>query len=132
MVTFGLCYWLVRIKKAISIAGFPRYTDQMRLKDFFSKYGQIQKFTYGYQGTYAIIQFCNRFVLMSSLQWLLFVWSNFVCLCVCFFIAAIDIVLFCFSRDAEFCLSNRLYFFGCPLSISQQRLPNTVNKGKVA
>jgi len=68
MVTVVLCYWLVRIKNAIFIAGFPYRTDQMQLKDFFSRFGQIQKFTFGYQGTYAIIQFCNRFVLISSLH----------------------------------------------------------------
>jgi len=68
MVTVVLCDWLVRIKNAIFIAGFPHRADQMQLKDFFSKFGQIQKFTCGYQGTYAIIQFCNRFVLTSSLH----------------------------------------------------------------
>jgi len=82
MVTVVLCYWPVRIKNAIFIAGFPRHIDQMQLKNFFSKFGQIQKFIYGYRGTYAIIQFCNRFVLTNSLHWLLFVWSNFVCVCV--------------------------------------------------
>jgi hypothetical protein len=135
MVTVVLCYWPVRIKNAIFIAGFPHHTDQMQLEKFFSKFGQIQKFIYGYQGTYAIIRFCNRFVLTNSLNWLLFVWSYlFVCVCVCvvFFIAVIDIVLFCFSQDAEFCLSNKLSYFGCPLSISQQRVFNPQNKGKVA
>jgi hypothetical protein len=68
MVTVVLCYWPVRIKNAIFIAGFPRHTDEMQLKNFFSKFGQIQKFVYGYQGTYAVIQFCNRFVLTNSLH----------------------------------------------------------------
>ena len=79
MVTLALYYWLAWIENVIFIAGFPRHLGEMQLKDFFSKFGQIEKFTYGYQGTFAIIQFCNRFVLTSSLHWLLFLWSNFVC-----------------------------------------------------
>jgi len=94
MVTVVLRHWLVRIKNAIFIAGFPRRADQMQLKDFFSKFGQIQKFTYGYQGTYAIIQFCNRFVLTNSLHWLLLVWSNFVCVCVFFSLLLLTLFYF--------------------------------------
>ena len=92
MVTLALYYWLAWIENVIFIAGFPRHLGEMQLKDFFSKFGQIEKFTYGYQGTFAIIQFCNRFVLTSSLHWLLFLWSNFVCV----FFLLLLFTLFCF------------------------------------
>jgi hypothetical protein len=66
-VTVFRCYWLLGIKSAILfIAGFPNKADQAHLQAFFSQFGPIKKFIYGYQGNFAIVQFCERYALTRA------------------------------------------------------------------
>jgi hypothetical protein len=63
------------------IAGFRGHIDQKHLEAFFGQFGQIKKLVYDHRRNFAIVQFCERYVLKEQLilavllvRWAVFVW----------------------------------------------------------
>jgi hypothetical protein len=48
------------------IIGFRGRVDQKHLEAFFRQFGQIKKLIYDHQNNFAIVQFCERFVLKRT------------------------------------------------------------------
>jgi hypothetical protein len=123
-----MCHWLLGIKHVIFfIIGFPRRVDQKHLEAFFGQFGQIKKLIYHHQINFAIVQFCERYVLKRTVHTDCCLLGG-IYLC---FITTVDIVLLCFRRSAQICLSKKLYYNGHLLYVKRQAIRDPRNQGKV-
>lgn len=106
------------------IAGFPKQTDQVELQTFFGQFGPIKKFVFGYNGRFAVIQFCERFVMTFCTYCAVNHMCN-VCL-----ITAFNFVLF--SRESvEMCVSRILHFSRHRLRVKRQKVQDPPVKSKL-